>query len=237
MGETATEPKLRLRWYQYRLVHLFVVVTVSAILFGWMFYTVYPQRAYLLHIRSVSERIRSLHNQRPGNITPERWEEAVDWACTAFVNLPLDRAQREDFDSGLRERMADGDSLETLRWIWDELTRSTPNGPAYAAEFCPVRAMTPEPITDQTLKSLWGADLATCLDLGDTEVGDAGLIHLSSTQNLDTLNLTSTRVTDTGLQHLRGLTKLKLLYLNGTQVTDDGVKELQEALPNCEIEY
>jgi len=35
MGETATEPKPRLRWYQYRLWHLFVLVTICAILCSW----------------------------------------------------------------------------------------------------------------------------------------------------------------------------------------------------------
>ena len=71
--------------------------------------------------------------------------------------------------------------------------------------------MTAEPITDETVASLWG--LAECLelDLRNTEVSDAGLVHL------------------------RQLTKLRFLYLSDTNVTEEGVAMLQKALPDCEI--
>ena len=90
---------------------------------------------------------------------------------------------------------------------------------------------------------------------------DAGLSHLSSLTNLEELTLTGSKVTDSGLsiiarmsnlkklslshakgvtdagiQHLAGLTKLEELILAGTQVTDEGIKQLQQELPNLEIE-
>lgn len=249
------------RWYQYQAWVFFLSMLFLVALVGW---SVYPHSAYTSRCRRIGERIRSLHNHRPDNITPERWEESVDWAYTAFVNLPFgtrDRSLLRDFDSGLQEKMAAGDSLKTLRWIWDELERSTPSGPSYAASHRPVRAMAPEPITDETLKNLWGAKTARRLDLTDTEVGDAGLIHLSSTQNLIVLNLTNTQVTDAGLVHLKALTKLEELWLDNTQVTDaglvhlrrlknldglllndtkvtdEGVEKLRQALPNCWIDH
>jgi len=44
-----------------------------------------------------------------------------------------------------------------------------------------------------------------------------------------------TQIADAGLVHLTGLPALKILGLTGTQVTDAGVAELQKALPNCRI--
>ena len=42
-----------------------------------------------------------------------------------------------------------------------------------------------------------------------------------------------TQVTDAGLVHLKGLPNLELLNLIGTQVTAAGVAELKKALPKC----
>ena len=55
---------------------------------------------------------------------------------------------------------------------------------------------------------------------------------LTSLQNL---NLGGTNVTDAGLAHLKGLTDLQNLHLGNTKVTDAGVKELQQALPKAKI--
>ena len=49
------------------------------------------------------------------------------------------------------------------------------------------------------------------------------------------VDLGNTQVTDAGLVHLRGLTRVKSLNLHNTQVTDEGVKKLQQALPNCRV--
>ena len=46
------------------------------------------------------------------------------------------------------------------------------------------------------------------------------------------LELGDTQITDAGLEHLKGLTSLQILGLAGTQVTDAGVKDLEKALPD-----
>ena len=51
------------------------------------------------------------------------------------------------------------------------------------------------------------------------------------------VGLQNTQVTDACLEHLKGLTNLETLNLIGTQVTDAGVKNLQQELPNCEIDH
>ncbi len=75
------------------------------------------------------------------------------------------------------------------------------------------------------------------LFLDNTQVSDAGLVHLEGLSNLGWLSLKSTQVTDAGLEHLRGLRELQMFILDDTNVTPEGVKRLQEALPNCKIEY
>jgi hypothetical protein len=97
------------------------------------------------------------------------------------------------------------------------------------------------------------------VNLGDTQVNDAGLAHLQELTGLDSLWLDGTQVTDTGLvrlqgltglqdlcldrtqvtdaglAHLQGMTGLERLWLDGTQVTDAGLAQIQQALPHCRI--
>ena len=74
------------------------------------------------------------------------------------------------------------------------------------------------------------------VDLMDSKVTDAGLVHLKGLTKLQSLSLISTKVTDAGLVHLKGLTKLQSLNLSFSKVTDAGVKDLQTALPKCKIQ-
>jgi hypothetical protein len=95
-----------------------------------------------------------------------------------------------------------------------------------------------------TLRNLRG------LDLGYSDVTNAGLSRIQSLSELRWLNLYGTRVTDDGLQYLQGLSNLealaladdeftdrcleytttlpnlRILNLNGCRITDDGVKWL-----------
>jgi serine/threonine protein kinase/Leucine-rich repeat (LRR) protein len=77
----------------------------------------------------------------------------------------------------------------------------------------------------------------TWLHLSDTAVSDEGLAHLKDCKNLKALNLPNTKVSDAGLVHLRGLKNLSSLDLRQTQVTAQGVADLQQALPDCKIEW
>lgn len=108
-------------------------------------------------------------------------------------------------------KIAAGDGLVTVRWIWDELRHRSARAESYASHYVPLRAMTPEPINDETLQNLWGARVCHNFDLRGSAVSDRGL------------------------EHLKGLSQLKCLLLDDTKVTDAGVKKLQQALPKCEI--
>ena len=58
-----------------------------------------------------------------------------------------------------------------------------------------------------------------------TRNGQGEIVHVE---------LNETQVTDAGLVHLK-VTKLALLRLDTTAVTNAGVAELKKALPNCDI--
>ena len=93
-------------------------------------------------------------------------------------------------------------------------------------------------ITDAGLERLRGLTHLRGLWLDGTQVTDAGLSNLNRMNNLTALSLQFTaQITDTGLEHLKALAQLKRLLLCGTHVTDAGVARLQQALPNCKIEW
>ena len=73
------------------------------------------------------------------------------------------------------------------------------------------------------------------LHLERTRVDDAGVAHLSGLSQLEYLNLYDTDVTDKALEHLTGLKNLKQLYLWKTKVTKVGAEKLQKTLPELRI--
>jgi hypothetical protein len=66
--------------------------------------------------------------------------------------------------------------------------------------------------------------------IGGSQATDAGLVHLQSLAQLQSLNLHGTQITDAGLAQLLGLPRLTDLNVGETQVTDAGLVHLR-ALP------
>ena len=97
------------------------------------------------------------------------------------------------------------------------------------------------------------------LNLGDTQITDAGLKDVAKLQNLEELVLENTQITDEGLKEVAKLQKLEQLLLSYTEITDAGLKdvarlqkliklvfwstkvtkagvaEFKKALPDCQI--
>ncbi len=66
------------------------------------------------------------------------------------------------------------------------------------------------------------------LDLGQTQITDAGLEHLKGLTNLQVLHLWDTEVTGPGLEHLKSLANLQFLSLEGSPVSDAHLVHLKE---------
>ena len=62
--------------------------------------------------------------------------------------------------------------------------------------------------------------------LGGSQIGDAGLEHLSVVRGIGTLDLSGTRITDAGLQYVARLDALEKLDLSQTEITDAGLRQL-----------
>lgn len=65
------------------------------------------------------------------------------------------------------------------------------------------------------------------LSLADTEISNAGLVHLRALEHLQELHLDNTHVTDAGLEQIAALKSLRVLDLKGTRITDAGLAHLR----------
>ena len=81
-------------------------------------------------------------------------------------------------------------------------------------------------ITDAGLIHLKELRSLRVLSLSNAKISNTGLNHLKGLTSIEELDLTSTNVSDAGLEHLRGMTELKLLDLAFTYVTDAGLEHL-----------
>lgn len=66
---------------------------------------------------------------------------------------------------------------------------------------------------------------------------DSDLTHVATFTHLEGLELCGSDVTDSGVIQLAQCSELRYPGLKRTKVTPEGVKKLQEALPNCKINY
>ena len=66
------------------------------------------------------------------------------------------------------------------------------------------------------------------LDLFATEVGDAGMVHVGKLLQLSSLDLYNTMVGDAGMAHVGKLAQLSNLSLNATKVSDAGLTHLSK---------
>ena len=90
-------------------------------------------------------------------------------------------------------------------------------------------------ITDAGLKHLRNVQSLRSLYVSLTDITDEGTKELAALQGVATLSLRGTRVTDQTVRHLKAMTNLTKVDLADTQVTAAGVAELQAALPNCKM--
>jgi len=90
-------------------------------------------------------------------------------------------------------------------------------------------------ITNAGLVHLKGKENLRRLHLERTAIDDEGLEHIAGLTSLEYLNLYGTKVTDVGLSHLGRLSKLEKVFLWQTGVTDEGGKQLEKALPSCRV--
>ncbi len=92
-------------------------------------------------------------------------------------------------------------------------------------------------ITDVGIGHLVAMPKLTKILLAGLPVTDAALAHLAKMEQLQSIRLVKLPISDAGLLQLAPLKNLESLTLNQLNVTAAGVAALQEALPNCKIEW
>ena len=90
-------------------------------------------------------------------------------------------------------------------------------------------------ITSAGLVHLKGLAKLKRLHLERTNVGDEGIANLTKLTTLEYLNLYGTKITDKSLDHLAGLKNLRQLYVWQTDVTDAGIAKFKQALPAVSV--
>ena len=83
------------------------------------------------------------------------------------------------------------------------------------------------PVTDDDLARLRGAEVAK-LDLGETKVTGAGLVHLQDLKGLKNVSLHYAAITDAGLPYLANIETLEHVWLGATKVTDAGLPRFRD---------
>ena len=84
-----------------------------------------------------------------------------------------------------------------------------------------------EDFTDNDMEVLTKLDRLKRLTILESQITDAGLVHLEGLANLKSLTIGSTKITDAGLVHLKGLKNLTRLQLYCNQVSDAGLVHLK----------
>jgi hypothetical protein len=212
---TAEKPR-KLRWYQWRLRSMFLLMLLVAIGMSYVAVEMRNQRKQNVAARQI-ENMGGKVQSEPTWLGTLLRDDSLVKVTDASLAGHLASEKMVYLDPGGKFIIADA------LWPFEELSQLR------TADFRHV------PLTDNSLVYLQGLSQLQVLDLDCTNITDAGLVHLQGLSQLQLLSLSYTKVTDAGLVHLQGLNRLQKLWLGNTKVTAKGAKKLRQALPNCAI--
>ncbi len=193
------------RWrFQFSILSLFVLTVVVALPCGWLkteMKAAREERDFVIQITTTGGRVVYDYQRDPDGIMSK--PHAPTWlrhllGDDLFVNV-VSIGRRRDTSRSLPHRDTSIRAKSRHRSLVNEVW----------------------------LKHITGLIELQRLDIGDTDVTDAGLENLKGLTSLQRLRLDHTAVTDTGLESLKGLTELQTLNLDGTNVTDAGLEHLK----------
>ena len=114
----------------------FAVLVLVAGALAWSAAEIFPLSRYSLRSRRINEKICSLRDRRPADVSEKVWEECVAWASIAHCNICFSEGHttyeamlryEEDLDEKLKGQV----DLDTLKWIGERLEKTGPQGQQY----------------------------------------------------------------------------------------------------------
>lgn len=222
----------KLRWYQYGLRTLLVVVTIFGIACSWF-------ATRLLRAKRQEEAVEAI--QRVGGVVYYNYQLDASNTLNPEIEPPgpvwLRKLLGVDFFWNVTEvhfsftELTDKDfehlkGLTQLQILTFNETEVTDAGLECIKNLNGLQrlALDKTTIRNVVLAHLEGMKQVQWLSLWRTNITDNGLEHLKGLKNLQYLNLAYNQITDAGLKHLKGLSQLKTLVLLSSQVTDAGLE-------------
>jgi hypothetical protein len=210
-------PKPKLRWYQFSLRMLLIVVTLFAVAFSWFAVKMGQARRQ----REAVEAIRQTQSQ---------FQDGMRHYHNAYYSFEIDGDGNPVVDA----------SPSIPNWLVDWLGEDffynvnsvtlevTPKqGLEVLKSFPQLRRVdVAGDIADSDLGNLKGLARLRDLYCSSSHVTDAGVDHLTRNRQLEKLGLDKAKITDLGLAQLAELRQLQSLALCDTKITDDGLKYL-----------
>ncbi|MHB0960503.1 MAG: hypothetical protein ACYC0X_31130 [Pirellulaceae bacterium] len=88
----------------------------------------------------INEKICSLQERRPANVTAESWRDCVAWASIAHCNICFSEEHTSyeamcRFEVLLDDKLQEEIDLNTFVWIGDRLAETGPHGQRYMAKW------------------------------------------------------------------------------------------------------
>jgi hypothetical protein len=244
--ETASTPlKPRLRWYQYRLRTLLILMTLLAVWMSWISHRARQQKFAVEKIQALGGTVNYDYQKITGDVyhfNDQASPSGPEWLRKLFgdeyfqnvVWVTLSKTTVTDDDLAILKNLTD------LKGLNLNETKITGSGLVHLTGLKNLQCLLLDKtlVEDCSLVHLRNLISLRYLSLNSTRITDAGMINLHKLTNLeDVLWLENTQITDEGLKHLNNLKKLKVLILFHTQVTEKGIKNLQNDLPNIKIAF
>jgi hypothetical protein len=240
----SSPPKPRLRWYQYRLRTLLIIMTVLAVWMAWISHRARQQKMAVEKVRAFGGTLLYDYQTTPGplgyrsdfNVLPP----APEW-LRGFIGedyfqkvlyIDLNKTHVNDDDLAILANLPD------LEYLNLDQTKITNKGLVYleGLKHLKILCLGNTPIDDRGLTQLKDLTDLRGLDLEFTNISDAGIINLQRLTTLEEfLSLENTQITDESLKYFKNLKKLKRLYIRFTRVSEKEIANLQNDLPKTII--